>query len=421
MKERTNNKGSMKHKLLISYIIVFLIPLILSLVVYFISATYISKYSNEMKANEINATNTVVNNLFSTLNGVHYDIQNSNFMNVYSENISARSYDVVKFKNELARACAKNSSFFSDIHIIFNQDNFGVTAFSGDNIENYFESNSELYNESFSNWKTRISKFTDGVFSKYNGGVMYTKTILRDGNNSKATMIIFIPTQTLINLIDNAKIYADTNFTLLDNNNNILFQNNDIELPGKYINENLQDFKINELTSIKYEHKKFTVCHEKYYTFDYITAVGENSVEKSMKYLLFFILLFVAIIIAVGWYVVKQFVDKETKPIKKILEILKVYDDDLLENSDSADEFATIERSIMNRIDKTIKTKPFIADSIVSRIIKGSYNESYMPINFNYPNFQVVLLYFSTLGVFDEKSPPNTGKTNLLLNTAATN
>lgn len=406
-------KNSFSKKLTSSYIVVFLIPLLLSVVVYTTAVSYLHQYSENMLENELRSNKSFVENLLNDLLNVYITTESHASIRaaMAGESLSSSQYNTLK--DHLSLATSRNDGLFSSAYVYFENADFVMGTWGGDTAINTYEAYASLYLQSAGEWQSLLRAFHTGDLVATADGILYLKSLQSNADQRAVTLCITIPAARLATLNDSVRLFGETNLLLYDEGGNLLFTSNG-ELPKTFDLNTLLD-TLPEQTPQKITRGgvRYIAAHSSFYHFGYLLLIKEDSIVSRMKLLLLMIFMVTLAAFFIGGFVIRRFVLNQIRPVQEILDLLGTADSE-------GNEFELIQQNISRNLHYIMQSRSFLADSFITHIIRGDVRAAH-PLEFSYAKFQLVLLRVGNMGIYAPEESNDAKSLRDLMHTAVTN
>ena len=404
---KTYPKNSFFRKLFYRYIIVFLIPLLLSTTIYVVASVYIYQYSKIMLENELRNNEKFVEDLLMDLTNVYADMQNHSTIHTAMAGNVPTYTQYNALQNQFSLASSQSRGLFTNIFVYFDEADFIVDLTGGDTPSNYYQARAPSYTGSFELWQDMMSTFYTGNLVRTSDGILYLKSLNENAGQRAVTLGVEIPAATLTTRNSTVKLYGETNLILLDEENNVIFSSGD-----SFDSLNLSVLPDND-AKITYNGVRYIASRSSFYSFDYLILVKDDDIVAQLRTLLLTIIVVLLAAFFIGLLVIHRFVQSQTRPVQEILDLLNI-------NGWEGKEFELIQQSISRNLHHIMQSRPFLADSFISHAIRGNVNEV-ESLEFHYEKFQLILLRTKDMGVYTPEDGDDTKLMQNLMYTAVTN
>ena len=404
------SKSFFQHLLIKSYIVIFCIPLLFCIVLYSISILYIQQYSDDLRNIEFTQNETFIQDFLADLNNVYIELASSPYI---KQNRQLTAYEASEIKNSLMNFSAQSPNLFGDIQIYFNDYNYAVSMYSGDSIDNIYNSISiDLY-QSFDEWQQQMTTYSSGSIFNYEKGIVYQKSLKNTINFSNITLFIFIPDQYLLSHNNNIKLYSDTCIALLNHEKEVVFQNTSMPVDQQELQSMIASSRYYVPQKINHGMSSYIVQVGSYYDFNYIILIGEHSMIETFRIIISVFIVGIFLTFLLGLFAIRKFVLFNTKPLQSIINMLPAHDAE-------RNEFYTIQQWIKSSTRQLSRSKPFVVDSFISNIIHNN-DSSNTPIEFSAEVFQWILFFPADAGIYTANEGEDSEQLRSLMTTAVNN
>lgn len=393
-----------------SYIVIFCIPLLFSIVLYFISNVYIQQYSDEFRNIELERNESFIQDFFTELNNVYTELNSHPYI---KGNQSLSAFEAAELKTTLININSQSPNLFEDIQIYYNDYQYAVSMRSGDSIRNMYNAMGSDLLQTYEEWETLMQQYSNGNIFNYNRGIVYQKSLKNTVNYSNITMFIFIPSQYLFSQNSNVKLYSDTDIALLNHEDEVVYQNDMLPFDQEELKNLVNDAAYHAPRKITHGLSSYIVQCGSYYDFTYMILIGEHNIIATFRIIISVFIVGIFITFLLGLFAIRRFVLLNTQPIQTILNLLPAHDSD-------SNEFNTIQQWIKTSSRQLSRSKPFVIDSFISSIIHD-HDFSNMPLEFSYDTFQWILFFPSDAGIYTPNEGENSSQLRSLMYTALDN
>lgn len=388
-------KSSLFYKYLLSYIIIFLFPIIALLI--FTYQHYIVLFKEEITTNHFNRLEQIKNTVDLNIKENRNTVYHMSYNNVVLENDdNYDSYHRYKIKQELTNY-NMNNQFIDEIGFHIHGTDWILTSNSeykfdifGEKFFYYPEWSTEKLRQKITDINKQYLKPAENLIINNTANDKTQEKYITSfypypfyGHNNYGTVILFIKEKKVTDIIDNVQKRPDENTLILDNKGQIVsslitrdyLSSNKFQDILKTIS-NKRDYSASLTHQINNQDYMISYINSADTGWTYITILPTrvylnkiNSLQSKLIYLLIFIFLIGSIII---YYLLHQNYD----PIKKLKELVSGNIDDSFERS--LGELQAISHSfdIMKERNETLHTrlqgnKTAIKEFILLNTLKG--------------------------------------------------
>lgn len=393
---------------LISYIVIFLIPITMST---FVSSRALNILfdQSEMLAYEIIARRQDdVNTLWAECDRVFENLYlNDEIQNILSKpyGSSVSAMEGYRIKAEVS-TLPVNQDAIDDIWVVFNNTSFVASTMRTMSCEEFFsvENGSIFTSEQIENGI--FEKNYKGQLFKTPDSICYLKTIRYiGGSESYATLVVSI-VPGYMNKYES--LYNDKGtFLLINKENELIYSNKEVTRP--FVEDIISSGESREFFSgkekfLKYESTDLNIRH--IYTLPYDTILDKS---QSLSML---VIITTVITILLGILSIRYFVKRNLRPINEIMKLVGgnkgietneyniIMDNLKLKNQDAWE--------MSNKINAF---KPLVMQNVLEQLlVNGSLNENVsqqVGIDFDNPYFYVILVDINNLGDFQDLENEN--------------
>ncbi|MCI9626594.1 MAG: helix-turn-helix transcriptional regulator [Clostridia bacterium] len=409
-----SRKNSVIHKWFISYVVVFLIPILISVFVY--------GYMQSSLREQIKNTNQLVlNQLIREFDNIVMDmvgvgdqlelnktIRSYAFSSTEKENLKLLSLNEIS--GEL-KIFGKNT----DAHCLYLycSDMDMVVTSSGVYPSKYFYSTYVGSDMSYEGWKKILSQkhYSELELLQFQfnedtstDGIAYIKTLPADAaNGNYITMCMMYDMTDFRNKVKNSK--------LIDNGIMFAIDKNNTRIP--IVNNTANEIELEELQSQEISNDKFVVSDtpSSLMNLKYVSIMPCDTVDSQMKYIMWIIIVSIIVVIIIGSFVIFYLVRKNYKPIVNLFSALKLkYTGEENEFSflnDIIDKTVSENREISSKLEEQ---QQIVQSSFLRRLLIGGVDYdapieeilSNMNICMPYSKYVLLMYYVDSYGDFFE-------------------
>ncbi len=407
-------KNSFSKKLAYSYIVVFLIPLLLSVSIYVTAASYIYQYSESKLENELSGNEKFVEDLLTRLTITYNTLLSDSTIRIAMAGNTPTPTQYSALKSQLSLTSSSSDGLFGDIFIFFDAYDYVVGyRYGGDTITNYYEASSTVFTQPLSEWRELMRTFHTGDLIRTTDGILYLKSMNDNAGQAAVTLAIQIPADRLAKLNTNTNLYGETNLILFDGQNQVAFTSNNNLPASLHLDALLQNLPERTAQKITHSGTHYIISHSSFYSFSYLILVKEDEVIAQLRLLFLLIFLVVLATFSIGALVIRRFVLEQIRPVQEILNLLDT-------NTFEGDEFELIQQSISRNLHYIMQSRSFLADSFITHIIHGDMQTA-PPLEFSHTQFQLILLRVENMGIYTPEVGDNVKSLRSLMYTAVTN
>lgn len=406
-------KNSFSKKLTSSYIIVFLIPLLLSIVVYTAAISYIHQYSENMLENELRNNKAFVEDLLNEFLNIYITTESHSTVRtaIAGKNLTTSQYN--NLKDHLMLATSQNKGLFSSAFVYFDKQDFVMGSWGGDTAANTYEAYSSLFLQSAGEWQSLMRSFHTGDLVRTSDGILYMKSLQGNAEQSAITLCITVSAARLAMLNDSVRLFGETNLLLYDENNQLLFASNG-DFPKSFdLDTLLHTLPEHTTQKITRGGVRYIASHASFYQFGYLLLVKEDNIVSYLKLLLLLIFIVTLAAFFIGGFVIRRFVLNQIRPVQDILDLLGTAENE-------GNEFELIQQSISRHLHYIMQSRSFLTDSFITHLIRGDVHAA-LPLEFSYTQFQLVLLRVGNMGIYTPEEGDDAKSLRDLMHTAVTN
>ncbi len=407
-----NKISSTFLKYLISYILILLIPLILSV---FINTKFLSILKNQAITDIIN-TSRKIENFFD----IQYkQIQSTNYQMGLNPNfrpfvLSQNPYKAVLLRNDLLKYKAVNN-FIEDIIVYFEDENYIHTTTSSYTFKQFFNEfnfinwdESSFYRYLNTNYNSQ-ERYIEDVLLK-NGDqeryVAYVFPIMNQNSNSHGKSIFLVRESQFTNYIGNELDAYHCNTIIYDKDNKMIFLNEEKD----YINSKdfLSFLNIQEehfLKIIKLEETEYilNITNSQETRWKYVTLLPAAEISNKVKEVNVYINISLLFVFIIGGYVIYVLMRVNYKPIKQLEMSAKRF-----LTSTSKNELETVSKAIENLSSKNTELTGKIKSNeaaakyyLFHNLLKGKFlNEEDFIEKSKNSNISFIKQYFGVVIVY---------------------
>lgn len=387
---------------LVSYLVIFLLPFLISIMVHFESANIITKQSKKMAEQIIGIEQNEINRLYNVCNTSYVSLSDNSLVRKITALDSAdklSEMDAYSLKKEL-NDFLWNQNIINDIWLIFNNIEYAISSQRAEPIKNFYESESVYNNEDF---VIRFEgEYIANLFVKVPNGFAYLNVIPNSGTVNDSTYLMFIIEEEAFR--ERCKTsYGSQGIMLLYNaKNELLFSNKDT---SKNIINGAADISQNE-TEIIIDNVKYVVAAKTFYNNKYVYLMEENIITKPLDTLKKIILISAIFSLLLGVATILYMIRRNIKPINEIVGMLDVTEKD-------GNEYEYIKYGInmqkqsQGKLHSKISMfKPIVMDNFIHNIVLygnvDQYVLSQLDVKFDRRFFVLSVVDIDNMGIFFE-------------------
>lgn len=411
---KTAPKNSFSKKLAYSYIVVFLIPLLLSVSIYVTAASYIYQYSESKLENELSGNEKFVEDLLTRLTVAYNTFQSDSTIRTVIAGGSPTPTQYSALRNQLSLTSHTSDSLFNDVFVYFDAADYVVgRLYGGDTIANYYDAASSEFLQPMDEWREMMRTFHTGDLIRTTNDILYLKSINDNAEQAAVTLGIQIPADLLAKRNMNTNLYGETNLILFDEQNQVVFASNNNLPPSLHPDTLLQTLPEHSPQTINHSGAHYIASHSTFHGFRYLILVKEDDVIAQLRLLFLLIFLVLLATFSIGALVIRRFVLEQIRPVQEILNLLDA-------NTFEGNEFELIQQNISRNLHYIMQSRSFLADSFITHIIRGDMRAAH-PLEFSYTGFQLVLLRIGNMGIYAPEEGDDIKSLRDLMHTAVTN
>lgn len=353
----------------------------------------------DLEQREINQLYEICNTTYVSLLD-HEIIRNVMGMNDSEELSSITAYEM---KRDLARMMSDQNFVYSDIWLILNHINFGVSTQRTEELKAFLEA--ETYNDVCQVDVDLLKKEYKGTFVKTRDGFAYLKTIGYPADNTQPINLAL--------MIDEASFREKCREIIPREQGVILLYNSDNQLI--FSSEEISDEIAEAAKDISVDNKKLHINNESYivsssnmYNIKYIYLLSEKNITKPMRMLKMIIFIMAFFSICIGIITILYLLKRNIKPINDIMVMLG-------SPSNEKNEFDMIKQGINKRqnesrtLNKQVNLfKPVAMNNFLHNlVIYGDidrYIMSHLEIRLERRCFVLSVMKVDNMGIFNEES-----------------
>lgn len=424
-------KGNIFVSWLLSYILILLLPIIISSFIYTKSVNIVT--------NEINLTNKALlkqvqqtlDNQFQNVMKFGWQInQNPRLQTaMYSKSDldADQRYLFYQISEDLKNYQALNSSIESSYIYIKNKD-IVISCISYDNTRNFYKLNHSDEKITYEEWYNLINNCKkiqyvplESISDENSDSNLPHKSIaylqpipIGSNNDPSATLVILIDEQKIRKALQEINLVKKGDLYIIDENSTLMSTTSELQTLPKEINYNV--LKNDDETlhlPINSSEMTLSCITSRFLKWKYISVIPKNIFMEKVSYIRKFSLISTFICLFLGITIAYIFSKKNYDPVNKLMnKLTKIIG---IDNSKIKNEFNYIEATI----DSTLNEKKLISDKLLqqnkvlkynflSRLIKGRVDTS-IPINeslvsfdisFNKDLFSIMIFYIEDFEEF---------------------
>lgn len=409
-------KNSVVQYLLITYLLVFLIPIVSGSMIYVQSVNSAKKQAERLVGQINKETRQNVDALLAECSNVYYSVMTSPtiqkiaFAKKIDETVRFYAPDV---KQELLAFIQQkniNGIAFEDVQLYF-KNGFCVNSDRGEELRGFHVAEDGRYFSEQREVEALINSNVNGIFVKNNSGFSYVSKIRFPGLETTATMVIHISDDKLYSNYE--YMSEDGYIILLYNSNGEVIFTNDTAVTGEkaIINDGKEKVKVNK--------KQYYCYEEDMKEIKLLCLLPKDIIEKDISKLKILIFLQIMLAVISGGIVIKYFMRKNKKSINDIMLLIG-------NGQNSGNEIEIIKNSILsakenvNRLNSRIAFLEFLAvNDVIMNLVYGlEVNEAHIKssnIDFPYDNYYVAIIDIADRGVFANEGVFSNGQDPLFV------
>lgn len=418
-----SRKKNIFKTLLFSFSFAFVIPAIISVLIYFFVGNTISKEINNANfyflKDSINQIDTSISSIeqFAIQIGMSYEIKS--FLNSNKNNKTA--FDYYTLVNTIKNIRASNS-VIENLYIYINSSNTVITPTSHENAQMFFNYTHKVSDQTYLDWINLMNKRHYKEYINYgcvdiNNSICMLQTLPIDSPNSQlATLVIVLKSDNLLSNLQKKEWINSLETIVLNQDNKIL---------SSTIDQNNINHDIFEKTteksgsfSTKFGKDKLIAT---YFVSDksnwkYITLLPQKIYLQKTNFINLFLVISLLFYFMVGAFLIYILTKKNYKPLSNMLNNISNFSE-IAFNENKQNEYEFINDVVFKTSqDKKLinykynETKPIIVTDYYNSIIKGEFinasklkeklEETDLPLNDK--NFVLLLFQIEKEGVLDD-------------------
>ena len=405
-------KGTL-GKIIISYIVVLLIPLLINSIVFF--------NVNNILINNLKSYNSsVLNQVLQSIDNQMISINKSTQFITYDENLQNiwnnydNEYRIYKLTSLLKsiKNLDINNEIIEKIYIYFYQNDTVISSDSKGSSKNYFSYLYDHYDENDYNlWVKTIlrkdyskafeSSFMNEEKRKFNMGLNYIQLLTDKTKNYSATMVVKINEESIKSLVDNINRTNNSIIIITDHNANIMYSNTD----NTSILDQAAEAKSFSTVGFNNETYYFQNIKSDLSKWEIKCFTPKDKFVSSIEWVQnLFIVMFLLCLI-VGGLFSYYFARKNLSPVNEIIDIFKTDKETIIGNEydflkEKVKHINLEKETLKNEVDKQY---PIIKNALLSQILKGqATTENIKEIDESLNNFVVLLIDIDDCSEFIE-------------------
>lgn len=418
-----------------SYILVLLVPLIVTTFCYFQAVNVIKSEITKAHAASLEQIQQSIDhrlkNIEESIFHVSRNEKNKAIMYLKGDINPINTFNLINLINDFATYKSSND-FIDDFFVYYSNNDFIVSGFGKYNTEYYYKFNYEDKGMSYDDWlnmikgkhikeyKPFVSSNSEGETNNY---IMYLQTLPLDNIDPvKATVAIGIDGDTLNKELKDLKWISGGDVLIVDSKNRVISSTLNKNLPEEVCYDTLSKHDGNFNATIDGESYVISHVSSKVNDWKYISVVPTKIFLQKAKYIRDITYAGIFICFFLGLFIAFIFTKHNYNPIKELVQTIKSKSNNIPVEKYAGYDF--IEQSILKIIDEREKVyaklddqKYIIKNSFLCRLVKGFIKDKDLiqqecevnNITFTSGDFTVMLFYIEDVSnEFFEKCINNT-------------
>ena len=388
MRKLKLHKNIAFKRFLVSYILILIIPIVISSFVYVQAMAVIED-------NAVNSGNFMIRQSGDIIDSYLSDIDLSVFMLSTNSTLqsvlnmpqptfgSNKVYQLIKVINDM-KSNNVSGSLDSTTYIFLEKTNVVIdNNFANYNIRDFFENSMRYDGILYEEWSRQI--FDDNNNKKI---IPSHRIIKKVGHNNveyeavtyiqsipQGAVVVLIDTQKIRELLKNALVANNGYAFIIDSDKNIIVQNDDVDM-SKIVNfKNLSLDNQPQHMEINGEDAIVFALESKYTAWHYVCVIPTNSLMGDVRHIEHTALISLFVILILGCLISIFFSRIEVKPIKEILSSLSKA---ISVEIRGKDEYSLIKDNISNLISKNKDMNESLNELrnvLLGQLLNGTFNE----------------------------------------------
>ena len=358
MKFRSKNK-SLYKSWLISYGVILFLPIVLSIIIYSISINVIKDKiisSNEILQEQLTR---VLDDRIEDVDIMAQQIRNNsalnNFLMSNQPHSNIQRYNIYLALNDFKKYMGTNK-VIDDFYVYVHATGDVITSLSLYNTDltyELFHSKSGIQQDEWFLYLQEYHWRTVKVIKRDNGetAIMMIFSIpINASYTSRATLVLFINPDSLLQSIEKMPFAQGTTMLLLDESDNVILSNRDVTITDDISYENLSEQDDIFYCSVDGEKMMVLQTTSSKVNWKYVTLVSMASITKEIWPIQYYSLIYLAISLIMGSLISFGFTRKRYQPVYRLIRRLGIQDHHI------GNEYEYLEQNI-DRILESNETK----------------------------------------------------------------
>lgn len=391
---------------LVSYLIVFTLPIISNLYIYHKAENSIEKSIYDSDNRMLESLQLSMDETVSGLSLLVMNLQSNESLNsmlYVTKDTPENKYipTVIKLARNLTVLSRSYSKNISDVYVYFPNLDMGVSANYYNNSSDFFDYYYKDTNQNYTQWYEmmckqnyatyRIVRLKEGI-----DAIDFVYSIPLSSSDFSASIVIRINQSNFHDIINKYVGFENKNLYILDSNNNFILKYGE----NPVTQMNYTDFP-DEVYKMQKNGMVIISRTSEMNRWKYISVTPYKYIKKQLTYLRFLIIINYLICILLGGALVYYFVLKNYKPINNLINICK----NTTLQSSYKDEYALIKDILQDYIDtkRQYKTVQYSQEStlktqLLENLLKGRLEE-YGNIEKEFGKFDIKFIsdYFAVI------------------------
>lgn len=405
-KPNKNFKKSISFIWLISYLVIFFLPFISSMIVHFEAIDILSEQSTQIAEQVINLEQREIEQLYDVCNRTYVSIlENPIVISAMGMSIPEDFSTVVAYelKSDLSRMILDQNYIFSDVWLIFNHIDFAVSTQRAESLSNFFAAENDGLKKVVE--PSIVRDDYKGSLLKIKNGFAYFRTIGYSANGGKPINIVLTISESKLRERYRQIMPQEAGIMILCNSENELIFSS-VDISENFIE---QISGVTESTEkIRIDGEKYIVSSSTLYNVKYVYLLHEKIMTQPLKVLKMNIVITAIFSIFVGLITISFMVKKNIKPVNDIMHMLG-------SNSYEQNEYDIIKHRInmqnkekSNLSSKIDSFKPLAINNLIhSLVVYGDmdrYIMNHLEIRLDRRYFILSEMDIANMGIFSEDS-----------------
>lgn len=389
---------NVKHKyivsLLVSYILILIIPILISYLYHHqvikVVKTDIQEYNSVALEQAMKITESRLEEIKNTVYQLTVNSKIKHFIYVSEPFESSSYYKIWEIKNDILPYTLTND-FIVDIAIYFNKSDTVISSYSIYNLESFYNNYIGNHSLPFSGWSQNVlntyyvNKLLPSMTSVINGKqhetLVYMQTLPISYPGQFDGFIMVMVDKSKVNEILKRAITGNQGFIyIMDEDGNLLAEASKGNV--KVVPIHMDSYESGGFTEKRIDGQLMTISYMKspYNGWLYVVAIPSTILMNKVNYIRNIVIIVTVVSLVVGLSIAYFFARKNTRPLRKIIELLKssFRDND---NDAGSNEYSFLEGSITWLIKNNQylqqavhKQKPVLENVFFNRLMKGEFS-----------------------------------------------